>query len=125
MNKVVITGNLGKDPEQRNTSTGKTVTNFSVAVNRRWVNSETGEVVEETTWFRVTCWGRLAETTNQYLKKGSKVLVEGRIKVSAYMGNEGEARASLEVTAQSVEFLDPAPYRAGRDDSPEDQELPF
>ena len=112
MNKVIISGNLGKNPDQRTTSTGQVVTNFSVATNRRWVNQETGEVKEETVWFRVTCWGRLAETTNQYLKQGSKVMVEGRINVSAYISHEGEARASLELTAQSVEFLDPAPQRA-------------
>jgi single-strand DNA-binding protein len=102
--QCIIIGNLGRDPEMRYTPTGKPVTEFSVAVNRKWTTQE-GTPGEETTWFRVTCWGRLAETTNQYLTKGRQVMVVGRINASAWTGQDGEARATLELTAQDVKFL--------------------
>ena len=75
-NKITIIGNLGTDPEMRYTPSGSAVTSFSVATNRRYTRN--GEQVDETEWFRVNAWGRLAETTNQYLEKGSLVYVEGR-----------------------------------------------
>jgi single-strand DNA-binding protein len=103
--KIVLVGNLGGDPEMRYTPNGTPVTNFSLAVNRKFKNGD-GELVERTTWFRVAAWGKLAETTNEYLSKGRLVLVEAEdIKASAYAGNDGEPRASLEVTARSIKFL--------------------
>ena len=76
MNKILVIGNLGSDPEMRYTPGGDAVTSFSVATNRRYTNRD-GQTVDETEWFRVSAWRRLAETTNQYLTKGSKVYVEG------------------------------------------------
>lgn len=109
--KVVIVGNLGRDPEMRYTPSGQAVTNFSVATNRRWTNSD-GSAGEETCWWRVTAWGRLAETCNQYLSKGRQVLVEGRMNPDqetggprVWVGQDGQARASFELTAMTVQFL--------------------
>lgn len=103
--QCIIVGNLGRDPEMRFTPDGTPVTDFSVAVNRKWTNSD-GSQGEKTWWFKVTCWRKLAETTNQYLRKGRQVMVIGEIDASAYMPRDGgEPRASLELTARDVRFL--------------------
>ncbi len=102
--RIVIVGNLGSDPEMRFTPSGVPVTSFSVAVNRRWTDSN-GEQREKTTWFRVTAWRKLAELCNQYLSKGRLVLVEGEIDASAWLDNQGNPRATLELTARNVRFL--------------------
>ncbi len=102
--KVVIVGHLGSDPEMRYTPSGVPVTSFSVAINRRWTDNN-GEPHEKTTWFRVTAWRTLAEQCNQYLSKGRLVLVEGEVEASAWKDNEGQPRATLELTARSVRFL--------------------
>ena len=114
--KIIIVGNLGGDPEMRYMPSGQAVTNFSVATNRRWTNQE-GQSVDETTWFRVSVWGRQAETANQYLSKGRKVLIEGRLKPDGNPGGprlwtrqDGSVAASFEITADSVKVL------GGRDD---------
>lgn len=108
---IILAGNLGRDPEMRYTPSGQAVTSFSVATNRQWTNSN-GELIKETVWFRVSAWGKMAETCNQYLKKGSKVLVEGRLTADStsggpriWTGQDGSARANFEVTAQTVRFL--------------------
>jgi single-strand DNA-binding protein len=102
--KTVVVGHLGKDPEMRYTPSGVPVTSFSVATTRKW-SSASGEQQEKTTWFRVTCWRKLAELTAQYLKKGRLVLVEGDIDASAFTDRDGNARASLELTATNIKFL--------------------
>jgi len=109
--KLVIVGNLGNDPEMRYTPNGQAVTNLSIATNRQYT-ANSGEKVKETTWFRVSVWGKQAEACNTYLKKGSKVLVEGRMTADSATGgpriwtaNDGSPRASFEVTAQTVRFL--------------------
>lgn len=110
---IIIAGNLGKDPEMRYTPSGQAVCNFSVATTRQYANSN-GEQVKETIWFRVQTWGKTAETCNQYLKKGNKVLVEGRLVADKETGNprvwskqDGTAGASFEINAQTVRFLSP------------------
>ena len=122
--QLTIVGNLGADPEMKFTPSGKAVTNFSVAVNTRWINSD-GSEGERVTWYRVACWGRLAEVTNQYLAKGRKVMVvANRIEAEAYIDGEGQPRAALKVTADAVKFLDSNGESAGgavRDD----EEAPF
>ncbi|MCA9962146.1 MAG: single-stranded DNA-binding protein, partial [Anaerolineales bacterium] len=75
--KIILVGNLGRDPEMRYMPDGTAVTSFSMATNRRWTDRASGQPVDETTWFRVSVWGRQAETANQYLSRGRKVLVEG------------------------------------------------
>ena len=109
--KIIIVGNLGRDPEMRYTPSGAAVTSFSVATSHKYT-SNNGEKVDETTWFRISAWGKQAETCNQYLKKGSKVLVEGRLTVDSATGGpriwtdkEGNPRASFEVNAATVRFL--------------------
>ncbi len=109
--KLVIVGRLGRDPEMRYMPDGTAVTSFSVATDRRWTDRSTGQPVQETTWFRVSVWGRQAEASNQYLSKGRMVLVEGRLQPDAngspriWTGQDGTARASFEVKADSVQFL--------------------
>jgi single-strand DNA-binding protein len=133
--KIVVVGHLGKDPEMRYTPTGVPVTSFSLATSRRWSNAN-GEQQEKTTWFRVTCWRKVAELTAQYLKKGRLVLVEGEVEASAFTDREGNARASLELTATTVKFLGgrgdgegagvPAAAGANGDDFPvHEDEIPF
>jgi single-strand DNA-binding protein len=102
--KVICVGHLGKDPEMRYTASGVPVTSFTLATNRNWTNAN-GEQQEKTTWFRVVCWRKLAELTAQYCQKGKLVLVEGDIEASAWTDKEGNARATLELTATSVKFL--------------------
>lgn len=101
---TVIVGNVGRDPELRYTPSGAAVCDFSVAVNRRW-SGQDGQLNEKTTWFRVTCWNKLAETVNQYVTKGRQVLVTGEVDASAWINNDGEAAATLELTARDVKFL--------------------
>ena len=107
---VILIGNLGRDPEMRYTPSGQPVTSFSVASNRSYTGSD-GQKVDETIWFRITAWGKQAETCNQYLHKGSKVLVEGRLVPDKNGGprvwtkQDGTASASFEVTASTVRFL--------------------
>jgi single-strand DNA-binding protein len=107
---VILIGNLGRDPEMRYTPSGQPVTSFSVASNRSYTGSN-GEKVDETIWFRVTAWGKQAETCNQYLRKGSKVLVEGRLTPDKNGGpriwtkQDGTPGASFEITANTVRFL--------------------
>ncbi|MCC7352831.1 MAG: single-stranded DNA-binding protein [Anaerolineae bacterium] len=109
--KIVIAGNLGGDPQMRYTPSGVPVTSFSVATNRKWTDAS-GNPQERTVWFRVTAWRKLAETCNQYLNKGSKVLVEGEMEPDPQTGGprmwqdkDGRTRASYEVTAREVRFL--------------------
>ncbi len=101
MNKLTIIGNLTRDPEMRTTSTGLNVCSFGVAVNRR--RSANGQ--QEVDYFRVTAWRQLGELCQRYLAKGRKVCVIGPVSVSTYTANDGTTRASLEVTADDVEFL--------------------
>jgi len=135
--KVILVGNLGRDPEMRYTPGGQAVTNISVATNRRYTDSS-GELRDETVWFRVAVWGKQAENVNQYLKKGRSVLVEGRItgdengNPRIWNAQDGTPRASYEVTAQTVTFLggrddrDSAPDEGGSAAAPPpDDDIPF
>lgn len=110
-NKIILVGNLGRDPEMRYTEDGTPVTSMSVATSEKWTGQD-GEPREQTAWWRVSAWRRMAETCNQYLQKGSKVMVEGRINPDpdtggprVYTRNDGTPGASYEVTAQVVKFL--------------------
>jgi len=121
--KVTIVGNLGNDPEMRYTPSGQAVTNLSVATNRRWTGSD-GQQQEETVWFRVSVWGKQAESCNQYLSKGRQVLVEGRLTPDRETGGpriwtdqNGNPRASYEMSAFEVKFLSGGSGGGGRDDS--------
>ena len=108
--KLIVVGNLGGDPEMKEVN-GQAVTTFSLATNRRWNNAQ-GQQVDETTWFRVSIWGRRAEVANEYLMKGSKVLVEGRLNPDKDTGGprlwtrqDGTPAASFEMTADNFSFV--------------------
>ncbi|MCC6626782.1 MAG: single-stranded DNA-binding protein [Chloroflexi bacterium] len=105
LNKVMIIGNVGRDPEMRYTPSGKPVANFSVAVNRNWRTPE-GETREETEWFRIEAWDRLGETCNEYLKKGMRVYVEGRLRTREYDDRNGQKRTAVEIIANEMMMLD-------------------
>lgn len=104
LNRVQLIGRLGKDPEGKFTPTGKQVTHFSVAVSERWKNRD-GENKENTEWINVEAWGRLGEVCTQYLRKGSLIYVEGRLKTDKYT-EDGETKYFTKVVAQMVQFLD-------------------
>jgi single-strand DNA-binding protein len=136
--RILIVGYLGRDPEMRYTADGTPVTNFSVATSRKW-NRPDGTQADETVWFRVSAWRRLAETCNQYLQKGRLVLIEGRLQPDergnprTFTRNDGTPGASFEVTALNVRFLggrgEIAPTEApgGFEEPPteEEEEIPF
>ena len=106
LSKIQIIGNLGRDPELRYTPNGKPVTEFSVAVNQATKNQQTGEWVEATDWFRVSVWGDRAERSAEQLRKGSRVLVDGRFRSREYETKDGRKGLSLEITADNVVPLD-------------------
>ena len=107
LNRVQLIGRLGKDPESRFTPTGKKVAHFSIAISNRWRDRE-GEMRESTEWVNVEAWERLGETCQQYLKKGSLVYVDGRLKTDK-VENQGDTRYFTKVVAQTVQFLDNRP----------------
>ncbi|MEO9058301.1 MAG: single-stranded DNA-binding protein [Ktedonobacteraceae bacterium] len=104
MNKIMLIGHLGKDPEMNYTPSGVAITKFSLAVNR-YSKSSTGERQEETDWFNIVAWRQLAETCNTYLRKGSKVFVDGRLTQRKYTDKNGVERTALEVTLNEMEML--------------------
>ena len=120
---TIIIGNVGQDPELRYTRDGIAVCNFSVAVNRRWTDRASNQPREKTTWFRVSAWRELAETCNQFVRKGMQIMVTGEVDASAYVGQDGEARATLGLTAQNVQFL--GAREAVTDEVREPGEIPF
>lgn len=133
-NKIIIVGNLGKDPELRYTAQGTPVCSFSLATNERR-KDRNGEVQDHTTWFRVTMWDRRAETASQYLSKGMAVYIEGRLRVEEYTDREGKPRHSLEVFGTEMQFIGqkqdreeaaPAQHSA-RKEEPDlsDEDIPF
>lgn len=104
-NKIILVGNLGRDPELRYTPQGTPVCSFSLATNERRKDRATGENNDLTTWFRVTLWGRQAETASQYLTRGRPVYVEGRLRVEEWTDRDGKSRHTLEVHATDMQFI--------------------
>lgn len=108
--KVILVGNLGKDPEMRYTPGGQAVTNLNVATNRTYTDGS-GNQVKQTVWFRVSVWGKQAESCHQYLRKGRQVLIEGRLNPDdngnpkIWTAQDGTPRASFEITAETVRFI--------------------
>jgi single-strand DNA-binding protein len=103
-NKIILVGNLGRDPELRYTPQGTPVCNFSIATNERR-KDKTGEMQDHTTWFRVVLWGRQAETASQYLTKGRPIYIEGRLRVEEWTDRDGKPRQTLEVHATDMQFI--------------------
>ena len=106
LNKVLIIGNLGADPEIKYTQAGSPVANLSVATSERWKDKNTGEQKEQVEWHRVVIFGRLAEIAEQYLKKGSKIFVEGKLQTRDWEDSEGKKRYTTEVIAREMTMLD-------------------
>ena len=130
LNKIMVIGNLGGDPEMRYTAQGTPMTTFRVAVNRVYSDAN-GERQEETEWFGVVTWRQLAELCNQYLAKGRKAYVEGRFRSRPWQGADGQMRVSNQIIADRVLFLDRAGTGPARGEAPFDDatvdpdELPF
>lgn len=137
-NKVILVGNLGRDPELRYTPQGTPVCSFTMATNERR-KDKSGEMQDHATWFRVTLWGRQAETASQYLTKGRPVYIEGRLRVEEWTDRDGKPRHTLEVHATDMQFLgggargdDTMAARAGASEpasmappDPADDDIPF
>ena len=128
LNKMMVIGNVGTDPELRYTPNGNAVTSFRLATNRVY-NTANGERREETEWFTVTAWNRLAEQVNQYVSKGRRVFVEGRLRSSTWEGQDGKAHFRNEIIANDIKFLDrPAgggPQGPEPEAEPDAGDLPF
>ena len=105
VNKVIIVGNLGRDPETRYATSGSAICNITVATSRQWKDKATGEKKEETEWHRVVFYDRLAEIAGEYLKKGRPVYVEGRLKTRKWQDKEGQDRYTTEIVAEEMQLL--------------------
>lgn len=106
INKVILVGNLGKDPEAKYMPSGNAVTNITVATSESWKDKQTGQQQERTEWHRVVFFNRLAEVAGEYLKKGSKVYVEGSLRTRKWQGQDGQDRYTTEVVASEMQMLD-------------------
>jgi single-strand DNA-binding protein len=105
VNKVILVGNLGKDPEVRATPSGQNVAKFSIATTDRWKSKVNGQMEEKTEWHNIVAWGRLAELCRDYLAKGRSVYVEGRLQTRSWDDKEGKKQYMTEVVAQTIQFL--------------------
>ena len=125
VNKVIIVGNLGRDPEVRFTPSGRAVARFSVATTERWVDPQ-GQRQERTEWHNVVVWGKQAETCGQYLSKGRQVYVEGSLRTRSYDDRDGNKRYVTEIVARDVRFLGGArvPEQAGFTPPPGEEAIP-
>jgi single-strand DNA-binding protein len=131
LNKMMVIGNLGTDPEMRYTPNGNAVTSFRIAVSRSYT-PKGGERRQETEWFRVVAWNQQAESCNQFLQKGKRVYVEGRLKSDTWEGRDGQTRFTNEIIADRVLFLDrqpvvtvPGDEAYGENTGVGDEDLPF
>src|SRR3954464_9999569 len=112
LNKVMLLGNLGRDPEVRFTTGGTPVANFSIATNESW-KDKNGQLQEKTEWHKIVVWGKLAEICGQYLKKGRQAFIEGRLQTREWTDKEGKKNYSTEIVASNVQFLGGRPEGAG------------
>lgn len=119
VNKVILVGRLGKDPEVRYTPSGAAVANFSLATSEEWKDKNTGEKQERTEWHRIVAWRRLGEICGEYLHKGSQIYIEGRLQTRDWEDRDGNKRYTTEVIAQNMQMLDSA-GKAGKTESVEE-----
>ena len=134
VNKAILIGNLGRDPELRYTQNGQAVANFTLATSENW-NTREGQREERTEWHRIVAWGKTAELCAQYLSKGRTVYIEGRIQTREWEDKEGQKRRTTEIVANTVQFLggprgagggrDSAPSPDGPQDPPPGDDIPF
>ncbi len=106
INKVILVGNLGQDPEIRYTSSGSAVTNISIATSERWKDKQTGDFKDQTEWHRVVLFTRLAEIAGEYLKRGSKVYIEGKLRTRKWQDNNNVEKQTTEIVADNLQMLD-------------------
>jgi single-strand DNA-binding protein len=106
INKAILIGNLGRDPQTRYTADGRAVANFSIATSESWRDKQTGELQERTEWHNIVCFARLGEIAGEYLKKGSKVYIEGRIQTRKWQDQNGQDRYTTEIVASDMQMLD-------------------
>lgn len=106
VNKVILVGNLGQDPELRYTPSGSAIANMSVATSESWKDKQTGQQQERTEWHRVVFFNRLAEIAGEYLRKGSKVYIEGQLRTRKWQGQDGQDRYTTEIVAKELQMLD-------------------
>jgi single-strand DNA-binding protein len=142
INKVILIGNLGADPESRTTPGGLTVTNFNVATSDRRRDKQSGDWVEETEWHRIVMFDKLAETAREYLRKGSQVYIEGRLQTRKWQDKDGNDRYTTEIIAREMQMLggrpgagapagerddyrQPATAGGGRKEEPFEDDIPF
>lgn len=118
VNKVIILGNVGRDPEVRYTPNGAAICNASIATTRNWKNKDSGERQEETEWHRVVFFDRLAEVAGEYIKKGSPVYVEGRLKTRKWTDKDGAEKYTTEIMAESLQLLGGKPAQEGKKEEP-------
>ena len=112
MNQITLIGNVGRDPEMSYTASGQSITKFSLAVSRRYTKAG-GVKMEHVDWFNVSAWGKTGEIANEYLVKGAKVAITGRVELNQWDGQDGQRRASMEVTVSSLELLGRKPSGDG------------
>ena len=131
VNKVIVVGNLGNDPESRELPSGGSVTNISVATSESWKDKQTGAKQERTEWHRIVFFNRLADISAEYLRKGSKVYIEGSLRTRKWQDNSGQDRYTTEIVASEMQMLDsrnaeaaPAPVQQQINEVPED-DIPF
>ena len=121
INKVILIGNLGADPETRHTPSGSAVTNIRVATSESWKDKQTGERQERTEWHQVVLWNRLGEVAGEYLRKGSKVYIEGSLRTRKWQGQDGQDRYTTEIVASDMQMLD----SRGGDQEAQGDDIPF
>ncbi|WP_376696904.1 single-stranded DNA-binding protein [Wenzhouxiangella sp. EGI_FJ10305] len=122
INKAILIGNLGADPETRHTAGGNAVTNIRIATSESWRDKQTGEQQERTEWHRVVMFGKLGEIAGEYLRKGSKVYIEGRIQTRKWQGQDGQDRWTTEIVANEMQMLDSRGGSAPFDDNNQSQQ---
>ena len=135
VNKVILVGNLGQDPETRYAASGSAVSNISVATSRSWRDKQTNEMKEDTEWHRVVLFGRLGEIAGEYLKKGSKVYIEGYLSTRKWQDQQGQDRYTTEIVAREMQMLDsrqggqqsqaPRPMDSGPVNDDFEDDIPF
>lgn len=121
VNKVIILGNCGKDPEVRYTGDGSAIANVSVATTSKWKDKNTGDVREDTEWHRVSCFGKIAEIVGEYVKKGSPVYFEGRLRTRKWQDKDGNDRFTTEIVAENVQLLGQRAQQSG-DGQPQERQ---
>ena len=125
VNKVILIGRLGKDPDVRYTQSGTAVANFNIATSEEWKDKNTGQKQSKTEWHRIVAWRKLAELCSEYLQKGSEVYVEGSLQTKEWETNDGQKRRTTEVLAHNIQFIIGSRDQQNRQETVAEDDLPF